>query len=253
MSSFRPQQEGPPPIFVPQALGPALASGFGSDPIASSQVAESMDAATAEAAIQTVSESDPQADIPAPNPAFEEGAAEETPPSIDVEALERAAYERGRAEALPDAEAIDRAAAAMERAAEQWRVAADACLSAHRTWALDLCRDVVERWVGEELAHSPERYAEMLKGAREICAAADTPRIHVSAEDLAALEAGLPERLATWQNEMDLELVADATLESGDFRIDGAGVSLDGRRSVVAARLRAHWEAARADAEGAPS
>lgn len=220
MSSFRPD-----PTFGRRSFVPA--SPFGASPPAPSFAATSTAPAAAAESIEA-----PPAEPGAPEPSPEVWTAEQ------VEALEAEAFERGVASEKKAQDALERACAALEASAAGLRGAAVARITAQREAMLDLSSEIASAWVGSKLALDRTLLGDVLDRALESCESATPERLFLSTADRTALVESAEERIEGWRERYGLDLVEDASLAQGDFRIEARQGAVDGRRARVLERLR---------------
>ena len=161
-----------------------------------------------------------------------------------VAELEQAAFDRGAESARADAERLTSACDALEGAAKKWESVTRAAVQANRELMLSLASQVAGRWVGSELAEAPEALARMLGQALEVLPADEPVRISLCPDDLTRLESEVPEQLAGWRERTSLKMLGKDDLSRGEYRLDSASASLDGRVDAVIAHVREALEGA---------
>lgn len=170
------------------------------------------------------------------------------PTSAEIEARERAAFERGVAEGkatLPwrEAEALEGALAALEQTSRKLGGLRRGYLVENRMALVELACGIAEQIVGRSLALRGDALVALLDRALEAAALPEAPIVvRVSPADLAVLEAARTDRAA-------LRFEADPSLVAGEVRI--ATKTGDVRASVAVAieQIRGGLE----EALGAPA
>lgn len=235
MSSFRPDFEPADFAFAPLVWSRLGDDGFAATATATAPEARSHDDGPAGNAAESASADAPVSEAPM-------HSAEE------VAELEAAAFARGAESATVQTQSIERAFAALEAAAGALRTAVRTEPSRNREQILQLATLIATRWVGAELRQDPARFGEMLERAFAADPDASRRKLHLSAEDHALLVSDWAERLAEWSETRGVELVVDADLERGAFRVETPRTSIDGRPEAIRSRL----EEALAETLGAP-
>lgn len=153
-------------------------------------------------------------------------------------ALEAAAFEKGQQAAMRDEARCEQACAVLEQAAHAWARVSLRQLYENREATLVLAAEIARHWLGEELRLDPARCLGPLERALSACADAQAARLALHPDVLAALETSQPERLARWSERLPIELVTDAALAPGAFRIETATQTVDAGLDSLVARLR---------------
>jgi flagellar biosynthesis/type III secretory pathway protein FliH len=148
-------------------------------------------------------------------------AASAPPPPPDLDVIRQEAYERGVADgraSLPwqEAEALQRAVAALDQTGRRLAALRRSYLVENRRALVDLACRIAEQLVGHRLETRRDALETLL--ARALArpdGEADAPLlVRVAPEDLAVLER------ATRDAEPPIRFAADATLAAGDVRIE---------------------------------
>lgn len=163
----------------------------------------------------------------------------------EMERREESAYARGLDAGRAEAAHLDAACATLDAAAEAWSQASRATLEANREAVLDLTRTLVERWVGESLEADAARYAAVIERAATGFATPDAPiTLSLAPRDVERLQEAENGPFAEDTDHPGWSIAADESLSPGDFRLAQGAQVIDGRRAVVAERMRAALESA---------
>jgi flagellar biosynthesis/type III secretory pathway protein FliH len=155
----------------------------------------------------------------------------------------REAYERGVADgraALPwtEAERLVSACRALEEAARQLGVRADAAERIDRGLAVELGLSVARRVLAREIRTDLDALAPLVERAIAVLPGREGLTLELSPADLETLDAGRAPEIERIRRHAGAELVADARLAPGDVRLKAGGSAVDLRLDAVLERFR---------------
>lgn len=137
----------------------------------------------------------------------------------------------------PDPAVLLRATRALEAAAEALRSPPPGYLSLHRHCAVELALCIARELLARELRSNPDALAACVERALASVAPERPLRLRLASPDFAALSHGLAEQLERVRASGDLAVVEDASLDPGDFALDGGGVDLEARMPEILERV----------------
>jgi len=160
----------------------------------------------------------------------------------EIEAREAEAYARGLEDGRSESASIDRACAALDGAAERLGAMGAASFAANREGLIALAASIARRWVGRELEGAPDAFVALLDRAVDRLPEDAPPTIRLAPADAERVEAA---RVATAGDTTAAEIAArwqveaDPALAPGEFFVEGARASIDGRAKAVLSELEA--------------
>lgn len=230
MSSFEPAsllERGP---FVPEPLP----SPAGVDPAEPDVAADAPEAATGTRPPERPAAAPPGASV---------GTDAQRPSGADLEQARREAFDEGYAhgrESLPwrEAESLERALQAVEAAAESLAALRREYLAVHRRHVVDLAVAIAERILARAVHEDPEALESLIERGMALLADEEPVCVRLSAQDLAALEAGAAPRLARLASGPGVRFESDPGLEPGDVCVTGEKACVDARLGELLRRIR---------------
>ncbi len=157
-----------------------------------------------------------------------------------AEAEEAAARGRAAAEARDSARehaALERAAGALEAAAQALRERPPDYLALHRHCAVELALAIARAVLAREVRSDPNALAACVERALAGLAPERPLRLRLASPEFAALSHGLAARLEQVRASADLAVVEDPALEPGDFALEGAEVEIEARLPEILSRV----------------